>query len=209
MNKQDVLDHLKEKWWQYLLLCFVSIFAVTSVYTVVAQPTRQEKLVYFVGNYSDTYRLDGYLQSITPEGIAQIEVRLAAPEDRYFSTVLSSSVVFFAGTAASGSVLADVLILPESVLKDMDVQVFASGGETVWKDLFGDQTYYSVDGAIYGIRVFDKNEADDSAVLTYTLQGKEPENYYLLFGADSVHLGALNHSRSDAAITVVKEILAQ
>ena len=74
--------------------------------------------------------------------------------------------------------------------------------------------YYTTDdGKAYGIKIYDK-QTDEKAIssINYVAEGKEKENFYLLFNKKSVHLSDLSDegkkSDMDGAIEIAKRLLA-
>ena len=66
------------------------------------------------------------------------------------------------------------------------------------------------DGVAYGIPMYDalsgQGRAED--YVTYLPEDADPEDFYLLFGAGSLHCGTQNGGLDDAAIQVARQLLA-
>ena len=133
-----------------------------------------------------------------------VEVNAYSVNDGMFNTFLS---VF-------GYEVGDILILPESYLSKEGCAGYYAEISEAYQAVFENLGYYTTDdGKAYGIKIYDK-VTDQSAIssINYVYEGKEKEDFYLLFNKKSVHLSDLSDadkkSEMNGAIEIAKRLLA-
>lgn len=164
----------------WLMLC-VALWGW--IFGRITDTAPERKIVLFVDAYEvqDT-ALAVRLEEELPEGIRMVQVHP-------FSYVLFQSETLLS---------ADLYIVKESDAADY-VESFLPLAEAA-------PDGWSLDGTPYGLLAYDAQTGKGAAadLITYTLAGAPEENYYLFFGAKSLHTGQTD----DAAFQIAERLLA-
>ncbi|MGM9608878.1 MAG: hypothetical protein ACI3XE_01485 [Eubacteriales bacterium] len=188
-----VLKNIFSKFYLYLLWAMIAAMLWGWIFSFVTNTTPSKKVTVFINTYacSDT-DLAVELEKDKPENIKMIKVHP-------FSFSLFDSSTFVNG---------DIYIIKSSEIETY-LPSFCPLNEQfrVENPLY--EYYYGEDGTAWGIKVYDAATSTGVATeyLTYTVEGAPQEDYYLFFNADSIHIGALNGSPSDAALTVAENLI--
>lgn len=153
---------------KYLLWLVLSTMFWAWIFTFVRDTTADKKVVLYADVFSMSDRaLDVRLEEEMPEGIEMIRVHL-------FSYAMFNDASLGQG---------DLYILPEWEVEEM-IEDLAP------LSLDGAYEYYWHEGEPYGILIYDAKTGTGIAqdYIQYLAPGQEPQNYYLFFGARSVHL---------------------
>ncbi len=188
-----VLKNIFSKFYLYLLWAMIAAMLWGWIFSFVTNTTPNKKVTVFINTYacSDT-DLAVELEKDKPENIKMIKVHP-------FSFSLFDSSTFVKG---------DIYIIKSSEIETY-LPSFCPLNEQFRAENPLYQYYYAEDGTAWGIKVYDAETSTGVATeyLTYTVEGAPQEDYYLFFNADSIHIGALNGSSSDAALTVAENLI--
>ena len=175
--------------WKYILVAVVSVFIWSAVFTSLGQIKDNQRLIISVYNLDfDTQVLRDEIADKLPELTQQEILELYVddmehiPNQTYATDLLSMQLL-----------QTDLIIMPESLLKELDVAVyFPELPETLQ-----DNTDYQIDGKHYGI----------------LLNGySQEEPVYLLLAANSVNLGGIlnkGNPEDDAALAVLQYLVKE
>ena len=101
----------------------------------------------------------------------------------------------------------------ENTLLNADLYIVPASKVEEYRDSFAplDDTVLpgQTRGPLDGIRVYDRAAGTGTAdaLITYAAPGTEAEDYYLFFGANSLHAAALTGSGDNAALAVAETLL--
>ena len=166
-----VLKNIFSQWYKYLLWALISVIFWGWIFTLVTDAPAAKKLVLCVDarELRDQALADA-LSENRPEGIRQIAVHSF---DYYiFDTEeLRTADLYIVGESRAEKYMESFLPLAETGM--------AAEGRTLWTH----------DGTAYGLLVYDASSGEGAAdgYIGYVQPGAEPENYYLFFGAETVH----------------------
>lgn len=167
----------------YVIWLMLSVALWGWIFGRITDTAAENKIVLFVDAYDvqDT-ALAVRLEEEKPEGIRMVQVHP-------FSYVLFQSETLLS---------ADLYIIKESDAADY-LDSFLPLTEAA-------PDGWSLDGTPYGLLAYDAQTGQGAAadLITYTLEGMPEENYYLFFGANSLHTGQVD----DAAFRVAERLLS-
>ncbi len=173
---------------RYVLWLLVSTVFWAWIFTFLTDAPQQQKIVL----YADTPAIDGEamaeaLSDPLPDGIRLVQVHP-------FSYALFDSTEPMA---------ADLYILSDTEIAAYLDRLLP------WPETDGTDGDYTVDGCVYGRRIYDKQTHSGTAggFVTYTAQGQPEENYYLCFNRNSVHLKDADALSSAAPYGIACRIL--
>lgn len=175
--------------WKYILVVVVSVFVWSAVFTSLGQIKDNQRLTISVYNLDlDTQALRNEIAAKLPELTQQEILELYVddmehvPNQTYATDLLSMQLV-----------QTDLILMPESLLKDLDVSVyFPELPESLQSD-----TDYLLVGKHYGV-----------LVSRYSQQ----EPVYLLLAGNSVNLGGIlgeGVPEDDAALVVLQYLVKE
>ena len=200
---KNVLHRIGKDIWAYVMCIFIAIMLWGWIFNLLTQIKTEEKVSVFIGSYTTGFEKTNELNENRPEYLKVVEVNAYSVNDGMFNTFLS---VF-------GYEVGDILILPESRLREDTCAGYFAEISATYQGVFENLGYYTTDdGKAYGIKIHDK-ETHQSAIssIDYGQEDKE-QNYYLLFNKKSVHLSDLSDegkkSDMDGAIERAKRLLA-
>ena len=184
-----VIKRVLSQLHRYVLWLLISAVLWGFVFTRITDTSKQKKVtIYTDAPAVSEITLAAKLEEELPEGIKMVKVR-------HFT---------YAAFNSDEPKEADILILSESSVKEHIDMLSPIGLEPKEGDLV-------IDGALYGIRVFDldsgRGAAKDFFTYTYIVSESENENYYLCFNKDSLHIGDWNGSADDAAFVIDERLL--
>ena len=186
--------------WAYLCVAVVVVFVWTSIFSLFGTVKDNQRLVVSVYNLDyDTQALkeeiSEYLPELTDQKILEVYVdgMNLEPDSTYAKTLLSMQLL-----------QTDIVVMPESLLKELDVPYFFPELPDTLTD-FPDTPYYQINGKNYGIKV-------GCAALqnNFTKYCGTKENCYLLLSATSYNLGAIYKRGApgdNAALAVTRYLL--
>ena len=188
-----VIKNIFSKFYLYLLWALIAAMLWGWIFSFVTNTVPSKKVTVFVNTYacSDT-DLAVELEKNKPENIKMIKVHP-------FSFSLFDSSTFVNG---------DIYIIKSSEIETY-LPSFCPLNEQFREENPLYQYYCGEDGTAWGIKVYDAATSTGVATkyLTYTAEGVPQEDYYLFFNADSIHIGGLNGSPSDAALAVAENLI--
>ena len=200
---KNVLHRIGKDIWAYVMCIFIAIMLWGWIFNLLTQIKTEEKVSVFIGSYTTGFEKTNELNENRPEYLKVVEVNAYSVNDGMFNTFLS---VF-------GYEVGDILILPESRLREDTCAGYFAEISATYQGVFENLGYYTTDdGKAYGIKIHDK-ETHQSAIssIDYGQEDNE-QNYYLLFNKKSVHLSDLSddgkRSDMDGAIEIAKRLLA-
>lgn len=167
---------------RYVLWALLSVFFWSWIFVLVTDPGRAHKVVL----YASGVPIDDKAFAIALEEGSSVR----------FVQVHAFDYALFDVDAPKQ---ADLWILPESELPDWQERL---------QPIPLDEEGYTADGALLGILLYraDGSVCRAGRYCAYAASGA-PQNYYLCFNRESVHLGDWNGSKDDAAIEVAQRIL--
>lgn len=200
---KNVLHRIGKDIWAYIVCIFAAIMLWSWIFNLLTQIKTEEKVSVFIGSYTTGFEKTNELNENRPEYLKTVEVNAYSINDGMFGTYLS---IF-------GYEVGDILILPESYFSKESCAGYFAEISDAYQAVFENLGYYTADdGKAYGIKIHDK-ETHESAIssLNYLYEGKEEENFYLLFNKKSVHLSDLSDeskkSEMNGAIEIAKRLL--
>ena len=200
---KNVLHRIGKDIWAYVMCIFIAIMLWGWIFNLLTQIKTEEKVSVFIGSYTTGFEKTNELNENRPEYLKVVEVNAYSVNDGMFNTFLS---VF-------GYEVGDILILPESRLREDTCAGYFAEISATYQGVFENLGYYTTDdGKADGIKIHDK-ETHQSAIssIDYGQEDNE-QNYYLLFNKKSVHLSDLSddgkRSDMDGAIEIAKRLLA-
>ncbi len=179
------------RWYIYIIWGLLSFFIWGWIFGMVTDTSTYHKVSIYIDCAScEDLELTLALEEDMPEGIKMVKVHPL------------SYVVFDETTMFMG----DILILRESNLENY-VESLCPITELAQQWQVSDT--YSWEGEVYGIRVYDG--ATGTGILeeqvTFLYPGEAAEDFYLVFLAESHHLGELNGSQDDAAVFMAQRLM--
>lgn len=201
---KNVLHRIGKDIWAYVACIFIAIMLWGWIFNLLTQIKTEEKVSVFIGSYTTGFEKTNELNENRPEYLKVVEVNAYSVNDGMFNTFLS---VF-------GYEVGDILILPERYISKESCAGYYAEISATYQGVFENLGYYTTDdGKAYGIKIYDK-QTDEKAIssINYVAEGKEKEDFYLLFNKKSVHLSDLSDegkkSDMDGAIEIAKRLLA-
>lgn len=201
---KNVLHRIGKDIWAYVMCIFIAIMLWGWIFDLLTQIKTEEKVSVFIGSYTTGFEKTNELNQDRPEYLKVVEVNACSITDGTFKTLLN----------LFGYEVCDILILPESCLSKEGCAGYFAEISATYQGVFENLGYYTTDdGKAYGIKIYDK-QTDEKAIssINYVAEGKEKENFYLLFNKKSVHLSDLSDegkkSDMDGAIEIAKRLLA-
>ena len=191
MNK--VFKRIKEWWYLYLVALILLPIGVSYLTYMINLPRNEETISIFIASCgSDVKKLREALEKEKPQYLRQISIKSYVYSDHDFSTYYN----YF------GCQDVDIVVLPESKISS---DVVLSNYKKLETDLDSGATYYYPEGASspYGKRIHKQGE--ENGLITYKDETHD-EDYYLFYGKDSLHLGAMSDTKWDTALTFAKII---
>lgn len=175
--------------WKYILVAVVSVFIWSAVFTSLGQIKDNQRLTISVYNLDiDTQELRDEIAEKLPELTQQEILELYVddmehvPNQTYATDLLSMQLV-----------QTDLILMPESLLKELDVSVyFPELPETMQSG-----TDYQIEGKHYGILLS---------------RHSQEEPVYLLLAGNSVNLGGIlgrGNPEDDAALAVAQYLVKE
>ena len=191
------------KWYIYLLSFFIAVTSFCVVTTVKTNPKETERINFVVGAVDiNSYQLEAKLKENKPKGIKKIScnfLRLHSQNFNYLFTTLRSNSDFF--------------ILPYNYIVNefKGITDYAANIDTTYvNEKLGEELdYCSFDDHYKGFKIYDSSldEGILKDYITYNFED-EKDDYYLFFSFKSKNIGELNHSKSENAYEVIKEMMA-
>lgn len=169
----------------YLTFLVLSTIVWGWLFSIVTDTTPEKKItVYFDCEVRDT-QLAAFLEEELPEGIRMVKVH-------------SFSYAFF-----------DV-----NALESGDIFIVAKSAAGNYRDSFAplegiEGTVLSIEGVPSGVRIFDAKKGSGGAdqYAAYVNEAGAPEDFYLFFGAKSIHYAKNENAVDNAALLVAKRLL--
>ncbi|HAS56627.1 MAG TPA: hypothetical protein DD377_02755 [Firmicutes bacterium] len=178
------------KFWYLYLICLI-IFPLLSSYVVelINKPRNEETISIFIGSCSSSSKeLVDKLSQKKPSYLREINVRNYVYYGEDFSYFYSSF----------GKSEADLIILPESKINNETCAYYYAKLDPA---LFPNESFYFINEnkECYGL-LLHKKEEENSSLISYK-DDTHDENYYAFFNRNSLHIGALNDSNWDTALS--------
>ncbi|MBQ2062113.1 MAG: hypothetical protein II458_05485 [Oscillospiraceae bacterium] len=168
----------------YVIWLILATLLWSWIFLFVTDTVRTKKVMVFIDAACQDVELRMELEKDMPKGLRMIQVRP-------FSYFLFDD---------ENLLRADIYIVPASKVE-------------AYRDSFtplngGELPGYTVSSE-GGIRIYDAAAGSGAAkeFITYTVPGEEGEDYYLFFGAQSVHSAFANETGDDAALAVAEALL--
>lgn len=187
--KGKISSYLSRHWVVYAVFALVSLLSVSFVGVYLNKTREEEKIdILLVSDVCDYHVFSDYLASTKPGYLKELNYRYVSPNDSYFSQILSTY----------GAVEADLFFVPFSKLEEINCASLMLPLDVArMKEIYGEgRTYYSADGYTFGI-----------GISPHGFSNETNEAYYACFAKTSLHLGALNGSERNGAVTVVRAFL--
>ena len=191
-GKKLILDNI----WKYVLVAAVVLFAWIGVYENLSQIKGNQRVTVAVYNIEcDTQRLWDDLWAKLPELTQQEILELYVddlnhiPHQTYATDILVAQVL-----------QADLVIMPESLLKELDISVYFP---KVPESLQGTDGYLW-DGVQYGIRIVGNS--------VFTAYCTEVEPFYLFLNKNSANLARAfdkGEAEDNAGIKILEYLLKE
>lgn len=195
------LSHFASRWYFYILIAVVAVLIWTFVIDGATAPAREEKVELFLTCYSLKSELNDLANDNRPEYLRQVKIGAFNENETFYGAYFNSY----------GSV-ADIVTLSQKFC-DMTQcsKYFQPLDEDYIESRLGDIAFYYYEGKAYGIRIYGKDDKQGMAseYIGYTADNAEPQDYYLFFNKDSMHLGAMKDgSKDDGALEVIEYLMS-
>ena len=178
---RSVVKKIAKHWYLYLIWIVLVTLTWDMVFAFLTKVPKEEKVEIFVGDLNDDWdALEQRCEEHMPEYLKKVNIRRYVTSQMQFSEMLQ----------VQGSV-ADLFILPESKVEEAKMYYLPLDTEKV-QDTFGDVEFYELEGSLRGIKINC---------------GETTEDYYLVFGNISMHLGEWNDSDMEGALELAEVIL--
>ncbi|MBR6006230.1 MAG: hypothetical protein IK064_01235 [Clostridia bacterium] len=178
---------------RYVLWALVSVFLWGWIFTLTSDTVRAKKVEVYSHTVSvDTAELSALLSEELPDGIRMVRAH------NFDYTLFDNSILS----------AADILILSESEIADYTASLCPIPSGENGFDFTG---AYEKDGSVYGLLIYDAaaDRGAANACIDYVSpDSADKQDFYLCFMNSSVHIGTLNDSPDDAALTVAKKLLS-
>lgn len=182
--------------WKYALIAVLIVFFWTGIYENLSQVKANQRVTVAVYNIEcDTQVLRDKLWAKLPELTRQEVLELYVDDLNHIPNQTYATDILLAQVLQS-----DLVIMPESLLKELDVSVCFSA---IPEMLQADGGYLS-EGVQYGIRI-----VPTSRFISYC---NTDEPCYLLVNGSSANLGGLlnkGEAKDDAAIRILEYLLEE
>lgn len=198
---KQVIHKIEKDLWIYIACVMVVVFAYSWIFGYLTTVKTEEKITVFIGSNSATFEKTEQLNEVRPDYLKVVEVRAYALSDSTYDTCLT---IF-------GYEMGDILILPESNLKEETCGERYAEISADYQSKFDNLGWYEVDGKVYGIKIHDKQS--HQSLIDCLDYGKEDDeqDYYLLFNKNSVHIGDLSDASAinerNGALAIASELL--
>ncbi|MCD8118159.1 MAG: hypothetical protein LUE29_01470 [Lachnospiraceae bacterium] len=186
------IKNIFSHFYMYVIWLILSYFLWGWIFGMVNDTTTYHKISIYIDCASlEEMDLTLELEEDMPEGIKKVKVHSF------------DYVVFDDATMLMG----DIFIIRESDLEGylevlQPITELAAQG---WPEY----ETYDVEGEAYGIKIFDGETGEGilQDYVTWLKPGEDAQDFYLVFLADSVHLGDLNGSDDEAAFEMAERLL--
>ena len=192
VKKMRIKTTLKYTWPFYLIFAVLVVVLMNFIFSVTHKTPAYKTLTIFVsGEVADSKKLkNDLLERYQDKDLKSVSTISEDPGSPYYYSKLS----------VSGYNSADILILPESILTNLNVSAFGLKiSKELKSDYFNNFTFFSQENSEYGIKL------DKEKVKEYMLFPNE--DCYMVLNAKSENIDSysLNQIKRDNALTLVKE----
>lgn len=202
MSMKQVFNKIGKDIWIYIACILVVVFVYSWVFNYLTTIKTEEKITLFIGSYTSSFEKEDELNQSKADYLKTVEVRAYSLSDSVYDTCLT----------LFGYETGDILILPESNLKEESIADYYAVISSDYQSSFNNLGWYELDGNVYGIKIHDR-ETHQSLIscLDYG-EDEDEQNYYLLFNNNSMHLSDLSDSSAksdmDGAIQIANKLLS-
>lgn len=180
-----MIKRIFRNWYRYILWALLSAIFWAWLIMLSADAVPAKKVVLLADLPElENNGLEIALEKDKPDGI------------RFVETGRFENVIFDATQVLHG----DLYLIPDS-----DTEEYLASFSEIDRTLFPGQTFYESDGKAYGILLYD--EAQGLSLGGTYIRYIPGERCWLFFNKDSLHIGAWNGSKDDAAIKVAQNLL--
>ncbi len=175
----------------YILWALLAFFFWSWIFGLVNDTTTFKKVsIYIDCAAMEELDLTLELEEDLPQGIKMVKLHT------------KDYVVFDEPTMLMG----DILVLKES---ELPYYVEALSPIAPFAQAHPELAAYTWEGETVGIRVYDAASGQGilNNYVSFLAPGEPPEDFYMVFLADSRHLGSLNGSADDAAFQLAEKLL--
>ena len=193
VRKARLKTTLKYTWPIYLVVTVIVAFLMNFIFAVTHQTPAYKTLTIFVsGEVTDSKQLkNDLLEKYKAQDLRSVSTISAYPNEGHYYTKLT----------VAGYQSADILIIPEDILNDIDIASIALEITPALKSsYFNSLASYSKEAVEYGIKL------DKEKVKTYMTLPKE--DCYMVINARSENIGEYAQKpvkERDNALTLIKE----
>ncbi len=173
----------------YFLFAGAAVLSVVLSAAYLGKTKEEEKAdILLISEQYDHHAFEEYLSSIKPAYLKELNYRYLSPNDSYFSQILGTygvieADIFFVSFSKLEEINCSSLMLPLEQAKIQNLYA---------KSL----SFYVSDGVTYGFEISP-----------HGFSNEKEEPYYACFNKSSMHLGSLNGSSLDGALTVAEAFL--
>lgn len=182
-----MIKAIRKHLFAYIMWLLVAIFLVSFEFSYLTRIKDEEKINFFISSKTvDEEAFFDFIKAHEPDYLRSISYRnIDYERENDFLTVLSSY----------GKVDTDIFLIPLEALNKVEPQFFFFPlNKQQTNTLFAENLnyYHGENGLTYGFQINSPFFVDEGL------------EYYLFFAASSLHLGSLNDSQLDGAITLAK-----
>lgn len=159
------------RYYIYLVATFLSIVAICLIINFASKPTKEQSYLVFIANEPSNTKvvnLENKIKELSSYQIKEIDIRVINPKSNMFNNVYYTV-----------GVNADLMILPKSVIYELDTQFYLD----LPNEYISETNYKTSNGVARGIRIKDNEKSYYSDYITYG-----DEEYYLFMNKSSCHL---------------------
>ena len=181
--------------WAYALFCVACSLLSIYVIDLINKPRNEQTISILVASYDD--KCEEFREEVDkrrPDYLREIQYNTYSLLDKNFESYYSN--------LAYG--LCDIVILPESRVKDEKVQdYYAIFTDEVKTQYFPNKEFYTLENKEYGVLIHKKG-LEDNNLIKYCLDENTDENYYMFFYWKSKHIGSLNNKEYTTAFDLMQ-----
>lgn len=180
MKKSSFSAFISRYWLYYLLWLTVCVFLFTQFTDIAVKPKKENSVGVFICAERADNKLKETLLSSSDKGLESVDVYCYDNQTETYYYLLFQTQ----GLSAS-----DLIILPTSLIDEQDVKSIFYPMNNAVQSRFSGGTFYERDGAVYGVKVYDK-DADNGSMqdLVAYFNGERAEDYYLFINGRSEHI---------------------
>lgn len=182
-------DYLKRHGVVYAVFSIASVLTVALSAAYLGKTKEEDKVdILLISEQYDRETFEEYISMAKPAYLKELNYRYLSPNDSYFSQILGTY----------GAIEADIFFVPFSKLGEINCSslMLPLEREKIQNIYAKSLSFYASDDVTYGFEI-----------TKHGFSNEKEEPYYACFNKASMHLGELNGSSLDGALTTAGAFL--